>query len=96
MVRSPNLAFGANPIGDQEIDLAQGRMSRDTQVGNKQLESKSVQTPRRNKYEHKLVEKLHQHLYKMHNHNKNPKLAQLHPPVCLAPNVVGTSLVLTT
>lgn len=33
--------FGANPIGDQEIDRTQGRGSRDKQVGNKQPESKS-------------------------------------------------------
>ena len=34
--------FGANPIGDQEIDRTRGRRSRDRHVGNKQPESKSV------------------------------------------------------
>lgn len=34
--------FGANPSGDQDIDLTQGRMSRDKQIGNIQPESKSV------------------------------------------------------
>ena len=43
-VKSAYPEFGANPIGDQEIDRTQGRRSRDKHVGNKQPDSKSANT----------------------------------------------------